>query len=685
MGALVRVLAALIACTLSPSSFAAAEDESVRRLISLVEYIGGDYTEAVRDGKIVNPDEFKEMQNFVASAAIELGKIGPRLPADATADVKGNLSALKILIEQKGDDAAIKALTKAVKNRVIDSLQFNTSPSVAPVEATARADYDKLCASCHGATGKGDGAAGKGMEPPPRNFHDEGVMAVSSPFKFYNTLVLGVEGTAMVSYVKTLSDDQLWSLAFYAAGLRHAPVVAETPEARWQTLSEPMRKAIKDAGLSLALLARASDSELEAWLNDKAHVAPADTAKALKALRIAAPYLKDVPRTAAVAPSAEEPVATAASAVPPTHDETTKDLDLAFAKVAEAKAQFAAADFVGAESTLLDGYLQGYEGVEATVSLKDKAIVARVEQSFIAARQAARAGDQKTFSDEVSRLVTALDESRAAIAEKEPLSTSSEFLASLVIILREGFEAFLIVGALLTLLTKTGATQVKKWVHAGWLTAIVAGFASYYLFTLVFQLSGAGRETVEAVATAGAAVVLFYVSFWLLNQAERSRWERYIKESVKTAAGTSGKTMTLFFLSFIAVYREAAETVLFYQALTTSAASKGAVALGFVAGCALLLIICAAIMRFGIRLPLRRFFVVTSSVMIAISIVLAGKAVNELVEAGFVKPTMISPFPTIDALGIYPNWESLGVQLLAVGLAAFIAWYSTRSEGAKGH
>jgi high-affinity iron transporter len=666
-----RLVAALL--SILPLSATIAEESaetSVRRLVSLVEYIGGDYTEAVQAGKVVNADEYKEMQDFASASAGEFGKLSAKLPADVRGEVQGNLAALKTLIEQKADVAAIRGLTGAIKNRVIDALGFDTTPTVRPEKGLAVAKYAELCASCHGTKGEGDGPASKGMEPPPRNFHETGVLDVSSPFKFFNTLVLGVEGTSMVSYAKSLGEKERWSLAFQAMGMSR-DAGGKTPEQIWQALPAATRDALAKGGLSLALLARKSDLELREWLRGLKTIPANELEASLSALRTAAPYLDTTPRTAQVEPL-PGPEAPRGGAEP---SQYAALLDKTRAHIAEAQAAFAEGDRGTAEAKLLDAYLNGFEGLEAPLGVHDKALVTKVEQDFIAARKAAREGDAAALDARVAAIGESLDRVATLLAApKAEGSGTADFAASLVIILREGFEAFLIVGAMLALLRKSGAGRsVVRIVHLGWLSAIVAGFASYYLFISVFELSGAARETVEAVCTGAAAMVLFYVSFWLLNQAERGKWDGLVR-NFTNAAGSSSRLGLLFFVSFIAVYREAAETVLFYAALAASATSKSAVAGGFVAGTALLGAIVWGIVYWGVRIPMKRFFVVTSAAMITLSVVLAGKAMNELVEAGFIQPTTISPFPTIDLLGIYPQWESIAVQIAAAVAAAFLAY-----------
>jgi len=295
----------------SPAAAAKAAEMSARRIVSLVEYIGGDYPEAVQQGRIVSKEEFKEMHDFADAAARELEKIAPLLTEQAARDSRANLASIKRLIGEKADVSAIRALTRSVKDLVITSQKIATAPKTKPDRALASAVYARDCASCHGAVGNGDGPAAAGMEPRPRNFHDDGVMAVSSPFKFYNTMKLGVEGTTMPSFDGILSEQELWNLAFYAMAFRHGiPGAAEQdPVKAWQSLPEKRRKALIGAGLALPLLASASDDELAQWLTVNAGLTKEDAAQTLGLLRTAAPFMDGLPGESA-------PVGSASGAAP---------------------------------------------------------------------------------------------------------------------------------------------------------------------------------------------------------------------------------------------------------------------------------------------------------------------------------------------------------------------------------
>jgi len=175
--------------------------------------------------------------------------------------------------------------------------------------------------------------------------------------------------------------------------------------------------------------------------------------------------------------------------------------------------------------------------------------------------------------------------------------------------------------------------------------------------------------------------VLFTVGHWLIAQAESQRWSKYIKDNIKDSL-SQGSRRALWLTCFLAVYREGAETVLFYQALWSSAARQStAIYSGFAAAAILLILIFFAFKRGALRIPMKPFFRITSTLLYFLGFVFAGRAAIELQAGGYLLVNEIKGFPTIDFLGIYPTWESVVLQsafLLALLLSC--AWILFRKK-----
>jgi high-affinity iron transporter len=204
----------------------------------------------------------------------------------------------------------------------------------------------------------------------------------------------------------------------------------------------------------------------------------------------------------------------------------------------------------------------------------------------------------------------------------------------------------------------------------------VASLLTALALETVFHLSPAHQEALEGLTMVLATAVLFYVSYWLLSKMEVVKWNHFVKSKVHDAV-TSGSALALASAAFLAVYREGFETVLFYKALIISAGPAAGVTPivgGMLLGALLLVGVYIAVNRFGIRLPLKPFFAVTSAFLYYMAFVFAGAGIAELQEGGFLPLTPVSWAPRIPALGIYPSVETLGAQgaLIALALLALV-------------
>lgn len=260
------------------------------------------------------------------------------------------------------------------------------------------------------------------------------------------------------------------------------------------------------------------------------------------------------------------------------------------------------------------------------------------------------------------------------------LSNEALFTASLVILLREGLEALLVVLALITVLVRTKRHDALKYVHFGWLSALLAGFATWALAQSMISISGASREVMEGIAAMLAALMLFYVGIWMHSKTNAEHWQAYIQKHINTQL-EAGTLWGLAVLSFIAVYREVFETVLFYQSLLTQASTTqySFVIGGLLFGIAVLSIIAWGMFKYSVKLPIARFFSTTTYLLLALSFILMGKAVSALQEAAVIG---ISPLPItveVDWIGVGSTWEGIMAQLTI--LVLFIAYmYRSRRK-----
>lgn len=314
-----------------------------------------------------------------------------------------------------------------------------------------------------------------------------------------------------------------------------------------------------------------------------------------------------------------------------------------------------------------DAYLT-FERVETELRAKDPALARRLESDFAALRDEAATADSARLAALRAEIDTGLTVAERAVTEKS--SPARLFAESLMLMLREGFEAILIVGALLAFLAKAGAPERRRDVLRGVVAALGASVLSWVAVERLFDMSVSQREALEGVTMLLATLVLFWVSYWLLTKIEVQRWNAYVKNRMRMAL-QAGSGFALAAVAFLAVYREGLETILFYKALFLSAEGAGTSSLlaGMGVGGIALVAIYLAINAFGVRLPTRPFFAFTSAMLYYMAFVFAGKGIAELQTAGLMTISPVAWAPRLPQLGIYPTVESLALQGLLLGLA----------------
>lgn len=625
-----------------------------KRILSLVDYIGGDYRNAVSDGQVINDDEYNEMLEF-SSEVSELFSKMEKETGDSAA-LGPDLGKLSGLINAKAEPAEVEALSASIKTKIITAYNIVPHPPSPPSIANGEALYAAQCSLCHGMTGAGDGPVAAGLNPAPANFIAPETSSVLSPFKVYNTMVYGIAGTGMPSFPQ-LSDEEKWDVAFYAMSLGWS---AEDVS-RGEAAASDVPGDLKD----YKTLATLSNSELGQKISE--HVKNPEAENFVLAhLRKGA--------ASAEAPPGESPVA------------LTKSL------LAESMDLYKKGESDAAYQKALDAYLDGFEKVETDLFVKDKKLAAGIESRFGELRGAMKSGKPV---GEVLALGAVID---GDLTTAETVLTSGQadtylsFVNSFAIIVREGLEAILIIAAIIAFMGASGARRQVKYIHYGWILALAAGLATWFAASKLISISGAQREVIEGVTSIIAAVVLFYVSYWLISKVDVRVWKQYIKGKVERALST-GSVVALASVSFFAVYREAFETVLFYQALWYQAEnSRSAVVWGAVAGAVVLLVLFYVIFKLALRIPLKYFFTFTSIFLYLLAFILLGKGIREFQEAGMVGITPLEFLPQIDLLGFYPTLETAVPQaalILAFIFAVFWLYFvngkRSRSEaGASG-
>jgi high-affinity iron transporter len=621
---MILIHALLAVSLLAPGDSVPAQAQApvVRRIASMAALAAQEYAVGVENGRIVAAAEVDEARLFLEEAR----RATARLAEPERGRVAASLDSLLSLVNATASPALLARRTRSMSDGIAQrfGITMDEIPVAAPLLSRGKEVYTAACASCHGSMGLGDGAAGKDLDPPPANLTDAVALRDASPLDFYRRVTIGVAGTAMPAFETALTADDRWAVAVYSTLLR---------------LPEP-QGAIPDSLANFQATAARSDASILADLGVSGEPTQAELSR-LAAVRAAG-----------------------------TAGQNAQMASLVFAEVRSridsSVALAAAGQLDDAEARALDAYIS-FEQVERTVRAKDPGLAAELEAAFADLRARAGAGGSDVASVKAA-LDTRLERAEQVFADRS--SPTALFTQSFLLMLREGLEAILVVGALLTFLTRAGAGHRRKEIHWGVLAAIGASILTAIGLETIFRLSPSHQEALEGGTMLVAVAVLFYVSYWLLSKMEVTKWTSFVKSRVQSAV-TSGSALALASAAFLAVYREGFETILFYKALFASGGIGDAapLALGIVAGIAALIGVYIAINRFGIRLPLKPFFGATSVFLYVMAFIFAGKGIAEL-QAGRVLPiTYVPGAPHFSPLGMYPTVETMIAQGTLLGLA----------------
>jgi high-affinity iron transporter len=604
-------------------------------ILHMLDYVAVDYPGAVKNGVVTDDGEFKEQLEFVTQALAMLGELPERPERAALVEQARRLVAL---VQGKRPGEEVARLAGEISAGVIRAYQVSVAPPRAPDLKAAATLFAARCAACHGAEGRGDGPAARGLDPAPTNFHDVERLGRRSAFTTYSTITLGVAGTAMAAF-GDLTDDQRWGLALLVATFADTQAARQRGAALWE--QGRGRTEFPD----LAALATTTTAEVTARQGD-------DGAALLAYLRT---------RPDLLLRSGGEGLARSARLL-------TQSLEA-----------YRAGRAREAQDLAVSSYLDGFEPIEPSLDAVDRTLRVSVESEMIKYRTMLRDGAPvATVQAQADKLHGLLTESGRVLSGGS-LAAGPAFASAFVILLREGLEAVLVVAAIIALLVRAGRRDALPAVHGGWIVALALGAVTWAVAAYVVTISGATRELTEGVTALVATAVLLWVGFWMHDKSHAQRWDQYLRSRLRGALGRSA-TWGLASVSFLAVYREVFETVLFYQALwlQTAPGAQHALMAGLAAAAVALALSSWLVIRGSLRLPLGIFFGATSLVLAALAIVLAGKGIAALQEAAVLSPHPIDA-PHVPLLGIYPDLIGLLLQATLVVLVASTFFWRSRT------
>lgn len=646
---------------------AGAQERPAKRLANIVGVAAEEYAKGIdSNGRLISQLEYDEAVAFLGDAR----EAAARLSGDRADSARLVLDSLIVLVGRRVPPQVLQpAVARFLALLGADgALDLPTRPVDLGLGERL---YVTHCSSCHGPKGLGDGPLAKGMEPPPPALGSPVDMHDRTPALLFRVLSVGVAGTPMAGWASSLTVDERWSIVAYLSRLRAPASLSEGEGIYLQRCAgchgvKGASDGIFASGLSrlpvelssFAWQAERSDAQIAGAVKEGVPGTAMPAARDLRESEVASVVayvrtlsLGDAPGGQSVART--DPRQTARKVM---------------ALLEEALAAARAGRGTEASDRAFDAYL-AFEPLETPARARDPGLVASLERHFADFKGSVRQMDLRA----AERARDAIEQGMPSVVALASSvgSGAGAFFQSFLIILREGFEAILVIGAIVAFLVKTGHRDRLRSIWWGTGIALAASALTAVLLQTVLRSLPASREAIEGITMLLAVVVLFSVSYWLISKVDAARWQQFIREKVDAALAHGGGT-ALAVVAFLAVYREGAETALFYQALMQEgSASGGALLAGLATGVLVLAIIFTLFYRYGIRIPLRPFFGVTSVLLYYMAFVFMGKGLRELQEGNIVSITPLPGWPHIEIMGIFPSVETLLGQGLLLGLFVF--------------
>lgn len=512
------------------------------------------------------------------------------------------------LIKNKENPEKVKYELSRIREIILNKANLDIYPKNPISLKSGREIYLYNCAVCHGDKGDGNGPASKTLNPKPANFLERYDL---SPLRIWTILNVGLVN--MPSF-NNLSDDEKWNVAFYVLSIKYQNAQKKKVNNKFdlKSISKFSDENLKKMGYKDDEIAYIR-TNIENLIEKKDHF-----------------Y------------------------------EIFSSLDLI-------RSLYQKGEYEKAYRLSVDLYFNDFEPIEKNLFAKDFSFASKLEQKFTQLRGIVK---QKNKEKELENLILNIKndlEKARVILEGKAFSGNWAFFNSFTIIFREGLEVAILFGIILSIVKLSENNLAIIISYLGLISAILLGIITWILSQFIISISTLQREMLEGIVSILAAIVLFQVSYWLISKSESKIWIGYIKEKLKSSLNKSN-LFFIFSLSFLAGYREAFETVLFYQAMiiNTSKTDLNYIIFGFLIGLITIIIIGYLILKFQLKLPLNLIFPITGSILYILSFIFTGQAIRSFQEANLISTTPLDFLPTMDFLGIYPTLETALAQSIFI-------------------
>lgn len=607
-------------------------DKNINTFINLIDYLIVDYHNAVDNGKVINNDEFAEMNEFIDNAIQLIQGISETIPIETKKRITKELNLLKNSIQNKASNNNIKHLAQSIKTEILNLNLVSLSPDFSYSLKEGEKLFLTNCTLCHNKNGDANTDFAITSNPKPANLLDSKLMSTISVFHIYNTIRLGIAGTNMLPFEK-LSEKEVWNLAFYVSALRFQN---QKNNSEFDKIQSKINKII-----TIEEKSSLTEDSLMQILKIKGIYSD----NSIAALRLFSPK-----------------EALDNNGILATNHHLADITGLVKYKQYEA-----------ASAKAISIYLSNIEPYEKKLQELDNQLKMNIEAAMIKLR--ADLKGQKSLEiikQDIENIEKLVIEANTLLVTTK-YDNCLAFLLSFSLIIREGIEALLIIVTIIGVLNKMNSKWAIKWIHIGWVLAISVGILSMFFIDSVKLISGENREIFEALASIFSVIMLLYVGFWLHSKSDAKAWKLFVENKVSTIL-VSRSIFGLALLSFVVVFREVFESTLFLTTLQLDL-EKGSsffVHIGAISAIIVTIFISWVLLKTTKNIPISKFFQISSLVIVILSVIMTGKSVNAFQEAGVLS---ISSFPinfNLALIGLYSNYETISAQLILIGIIALL-------------
>ena len=327
-----------------------------------------------------------------------------------------------------------------------------------------------------------------------------------------------------------------------------------------------------------------------------------------------------------------------------------------------------AGDYQAASNKIRE-FITIWPSVEIEISTRNSSLYTKIESDMpiIASDLLKSNVDQQAITKQLNTFRT----------EIELIQGDSDYTIwdAALILLREGLEALLIILALVSFLNKSGQNKMRKWIYVGAFVGVLLSAVAAILMSTILNSAtiDTNRELMEGYVGLVAATMMIGVGIWLHSKSSVVSWNRYISKQMGNAI-SSGSIFAMAMISFLSVFREGAETLVFYAGIAPKMETSQFI-LGIVVALLILAVLAVVLFKASGKIPIHKFFAVATILIYVLAFKIIGVSLHTLQLTDNLSTTIVDGLPVISLIGFYPTVETIiGQSILLVLVAATVLY-----------